>query len=77
MKKCDEERIKYLATLVNTCAAASCFTIGILIPIGTALYGLQPAPSIAALIAGALSWLLATFALHLSARRILGALPDA
>jgi len=40
MSKKSDEQIKYLATLVNTCAASS-FTVGVMAPIAAAFYGVQ------------------------------------
>ncbi|WP_158810090.1 hypothetical protein [Beijerinckia sp. L45] len=73
MSKRDDERIKYLATLVNTCAA-SCFTVGVVAPIAAAFYGAPPDTGIALFMLGTFVWLCAALSLHFSVRRILGRL---
>ena len=73
MNDAEKERIKYLATLFNTCAAA-CFTIGVVGPIAAAFYGAPP--RVAPWLFGieAIGWLSVALSLHLSVRRILGRL---
>ena len=70
----EKERIKYLATLLNTCAAA-CFTIGVIGPVAASVYGAPPhvRPWLFGL--AAIGWLSVAFSLHMAVRYVLGRLP--
>ncbi len=71
------ERIKLLATLINSMAAAA-FAISIIGPLAAALYGVGESigPSVAQMLLGFVIGLLATAALHMTARHLLGGLDN-
>jgi len=71
------ERIKYLATWLNTIASAAVI-LGVVTPLAAGFYGASGsyAPSPLTLILGALIWLFSGLALHLAVRRILGRLRE-
>lgn len=69
------ERVKLLATALNT-AAGSSFTVGVVAPTAAAFYNINgtagvPLPVI---VAGAVIWLFTAIVLHLAARHVLGGL---
>ena len=74
MNDAEKERIKYFATLLNTCAAA-CFTIGVVGPGAAAAYGTPPHIQLwlFVLVAGRLAF--SCGSLHLAVRYVLGLLP--
>ena len=74
MTDAEKERVKYLATLLNTCAAA-CFTIGVVGPAAAAAYGTPPHVGVGLFVLLAVGWLLVAFSLHLGVRHVLGRLP--
>lgn len=62
------ERIKYLATWVNTIASAA-VVVGCVAPLAASLYGAAGTPAPITLAIGGLLWLLCGLALHLAVRR--------
>ena len=70
------ERTKLLANALDRTSTA-CLTVGVLGPAAATLYNLGGTTGRShdmLLIAGSLAWLVATTALHLLARRVLGGL---
>ena len=74
MNDTEKERIKYFATLLNTCAAA-CFTIGVVGPVAASVYGAPPHVRPWLFILVAIGWLLVATSLHFIVRYVLGRLP--
>ncbi|ABC23501.1 hypothetical protein [Rhodospirillum rubrum] len=66
------EQTKLTATALNT-AASSCFALGVLAPIAAVFYnaGGDVHVPLAVLVLGAILWIGAALALHLSARLVL------
>lgn len=72
----ENERIKLIATLLNTLASGSVLA-GIVIPLASALAGTMPAgiqPSIGRLLLATMVWLSTGFVLHYWATQVLGKL---
>lgn len=71
------ERLKLLANAFDR-ASTACFTLGAVGPLAALVYSAGGAVALSGsfFVAAAASWLLASAALHLAAREVLGALRD-